>query len=32
MAEQAGLGTCDLARIEVVGQSIEKSRSKEFPA
>jgi uncharacterized protein (DUF362 family) len=32
LAEKAGLGTCDLARIEVVGQAIERVRSKEFPA
>jgi uncharacterized protein (DUF362 family) len=32
LAEQAGLGPCDLARIEVVGLPIAKVRSKEFPA
>ncbi len=32
MAEQAGLGPCELSRIEVVGQPIEKVRSREFPA
>ncbi len=32
LAERAGLGTCDLAKIEVVGQPIEKVRSKEFPS
>ena len=31
MAERAGLGPCDLARIEVVGLPIAKVRSKEFP-
>lgn len=31
MAEKARLGTCELARIEVVGQPIAKVRSKEFP-
>lgn len=30
LAEQAGLGTCDLAKIEVVGTAIEKVRSREF--
>lgn len=30
LAEKVGLGTCDLARIEVVGQTIAKVRSKEF--
>lgn len=32
MAEQAGLGTCDLSRIDVVGTPIQKARSREFPA
>jgi hypothetical protein len=32
MAERAGLGPCDLARIEVVGLPIAKVRSKEFPS
>jgi uncharacterized protein (DUF362 family) len=32
LAEKAGLGPCDLARIEVVGTPIAKVRSKEFPA
>jgi uncharacterized protein (DUF362 family) len=31
LAERAGLGPCDLEKIEVVGQPIEKVRSKEFP-
>jgi len=30
LAERAGLGTCDLSRIDVVGSSIEKVRSREF--
>jgi uncharacterized protein (DUF362 family) len=32
LAEQAGLGTADLARIEVVGQPIKAVRSREFEA
>ncbi len=32
LAEQAGLGTCDMARIEVVGEPIAKVRSNEFPS
>jgi uncharacterized protein (DUF362 family) len=32
MAERAGLGTADLARIDVVGEPIAKVRSREFPA
>lgn len=32
MAEQAGLGTCDLGRIEVVGRTIAQVRSREFPS
>jgi hypothetical protein len=31
MAEKAGLGPCDLSRIEVVGTPIDKVRSREFP-
>lgn len=31
LAEGAGLGPCDLSRIDVVGQPIDKVRSKEFP-
>lgn len=31
MAEAAGLGPCDLDRIEVVGTPIAKVRSREFP-
>jgi uncharacterized protein (DUF362 family) len=31
MAEKAGLGPCDLDRIEVVGASIAQVRSREFP-
>lgn len=30
MAEQGGLGPCDLSRIDVVGTPIEKVRSREF--
>ncbi|MCX6954680.1 MAG: DUF362 domain-containing protein [Verrucomicrobia bacterium] len=30
LAERAGLGTCDLSRIDVVGPAIEKVRSREF--
>jgi len=30
LAEQAGLGTCDLSRIDVAGVPIEKARSREF--
>jgi len=32
MAERAGLGTADLARIDVAGEPIAKVRSREFPA
>jgi uncharacterized protein (DUF362 family) len=32
LAEEAGLGPCDLGRIEVVGTPITKVRSREFPA
>ena len=32
LAERAGLGPCDLARIELVGQPIAKVRSREFPS
>lgn len=32
LAEQAGLGPCDLSQIEVVGLPIEKARSKQFMA
>jgi uncharacterized protein (DUF362 family) len=31
LAERAGLGPCDLSKIEVVGLPIEKVRSREFP-
>ncbi len=31
LAEQAGLGTLDFARIEVAGEPIAKVRSREFP-
>ena len=31
LAEQAGLGTADLARIEVVGRSIASVRSNQYP-
>ena len=31
LAERAGLGPCDLSKIEVVGQPIAKVRSSEFP-
>jgi len=30
LAERAGLGTCDLSKIDVVGTPIEKVRSREF--
>jgi uncharacterized protein (DUF362 family) len=30
LAERAGLGPCDLSRIDVVGQPIDKVRSKEL--
>jgi uncharacterized protein (DUF362 family) len=32
LAEQAGLGPCDLSRIDVAGLPIEKARSKQFIA
>ena len=31
MAERAGLGPCDLSRIDVAGVPIAKVRSREFP-
>lgn len=32
LAEQAGLGTCDRSRIDVVGRTVEQVRSREFPS
>ena len=32
LGEAAGLGPCDLTRTEVVGLSIAKARSQEFPS
>ena len=32
LAERAGLGTCDLSKIDVAGLTIAKARSTEFPS